>query len=41
MGRAIGSLIDRELVSVFGDQLGDHLPVFAEQVEEELASRVE
>jgi hypothetical protein len=40
MGRAIETLIDRELVSVFGDHTGDH-PVFAEQVEEELARRQE
>lgn len=39
MGRAIVALIDRELVSVFGDQLGDHLPVFAEQAEVELVKR--
>ena len=41
MGRAIAMLIDRELVSVFGDQADDHLPVFAEQAEEELAARQE
>ncbi len=41
MGRAIATLIDRELVSVFGDQPGDHLPVFAEQAERELATRQE
>ena len=41
MGRAVATLIDRELVSVFGDQLGDHLQVFAEQAEEELARRQE
>jgi hypothetical protein len=41
MGRAIVTLIDRELVSVFGDQSGDHLPVFSEQAEEELARRQE
>lgn len=41
MGRAIGALIDRELVSVFGDQPGEHLAVFAEQAEEELARRLE
>lgn len=39
MGRAIVALIDRELVSVFGDQRGDHLPVFAEQAEKELVRR--
>jgi hypothetical protein len=37
MGRAIVALIDRELVSVFGDQPGDLLAVFAEHAEEELA----
>jgi hypothetical protein len=41
MGRAIVTLIDRELVSVFGDHIGDHRPVFAEQAEEELARRQE
>ena len=45
MGRAIATLIDRELVSVFGDDTGNqpdnHLPVFAEQAEEELARRQE
>ena len=39
MGRAIATLIDRELISVFGDQTGNHPSVFAEQAEEELASR--
>ena len=39
MGHAIATLIDRELVSMFGDQPGDHLPVFADQAEEELARR--
>ena len=39
MGRAIVALIDRELISVFGDQTGDRPSVFAEQAEEELASR--
>ena len=41
MGRAIVALIDRELVSVFGDHAGDDLPVLAEQAEEELARRQE
>jgi hypothetical protein len=41
MGRAIVTLIDRELVSVFGDQTGDHLPVFGEQAEEELTAKQE
>jgi len=39
MGRAIATLIDRELVSVFGDASRDGSPVFAEQAEEELTSR--
>jgi hypothetical protein len=39
MGRAILALIDRELISVFGDQTGNRPSVFAEQAEEELASR--
>ena len=45
MGRAIGSLIDRELVSVFGEDTGnhpgEHLSAFAGQAEEELARRQE
>ena len=41
MGRAIVTLIDRELASVFGDQPGDHLLVFSAQAEEELARRQE
>jgi hypothetical protein len=41
MGRAIAALIDRELVSVFGCQTDDRLPVFAEEAEEELAGRQE
>lgn len=41
MGRAIVTLIDRELVSMFGDQRGEHPAVFAEKAEEELASRQE
>jgi hypothetical protein len=41
MGRAIVTLIDRELVSVFGDHTGDDLPVLAEQAEEELTRRQE
>lgn len=39
MGRAIVTLIDRELISVFGDQTRNRASVFAEQAEEELASR--
>jgi len=41
MGRAVVTLIDRELVSVFGDHTGDYLPVLAEQAEEELTRRRE
>jgi hypothetical protein len=41
MGRAIGAMIDQELVGVFGNHAGDYLPVFAEQAEEELARRRE
>jgi len=41
MGRAVVALIDRELVSVFGDHTGDYLPVLAEQAEEELTRRQE
>jgi hypothetical protein len=32
------ALIDRELVSVFGESPGDHDPVFARQAHEERAS---
>ena len=39
MGRAIVALIDRELVSVFGESAGDHNPVFARQADEERARR--
>lgn len=41
MGRAIATLIDRELVSVFGDHTGEHTAVFAEHAEEELVRRQE
>jgi len=41
MGRAVVALIDRELVSVFGDHTGDYLPVLAEQADEELTRRQE
>ncbi len=41
MGRAIVTLIDRELVSVFGDHSGERSPVFAKDAEEELARRRE
>ena len=40
MGRAIVTLIDWELVSVFGDQTGNRPSVFAKQAEEELANRL-
>jgi hypothetical protein len=36
MGRAIVSLIDRELVSVFGESTGDQMPVFEERAHTEL-----
>jgi hypothetical protein len=39
MGRAIMTLIDRELVSVFGESTGDGTPVFAGRADEELAAR--
>jgi len=39
MGRAIVTLIDQELISVFGHHTGNRPSVFAEQAEEELASR--
>ena len=39
MGRAITTLIDRELVSVFGESTGDQVPVFAQRAEEELTAR--
>lgn len=41
MGRAFAAMIDRELVTAFGDSAGDSSPVFAEQAEEELARRQE
>ena len=41
MGRAIVALIDRELVSVFGDHTGDDPPVLEEQAEKELTRRRE
>jgi len=41
MGRAIVALIDRELVSVFGDRTEEHPAVFAGKAEEELARRQE
>jgi len=39
MGRAVTMLIDRELISVFGDVTSDELPVFAQRATEELAIR--
>jgi hypothetical protein len=39
MGRAIAALIDRELVSVFGERAGAEVPVFAAETEEELTRR--
>jgi len=39
MGRAVTILIDRELVSVLGDVIGDEEPVFAQQATEQLAIR--
>ncbi len=41
MGRAIVALIDREVVSVFGEHTGDYSPVLAEPAEEELTGRQE
>ena len=39
MGRAVTILIDRELVSVFGDVTAGNSPVFAQQTKEQLAVR--
>lgn len=39
MGRAIVSLIDRELVSVLGESTGDQIPVFEERAHAELTAR--
>ena len=39
MGRAIVTLIDRELVSVFGELGDDEVPVFAAETEDELTRR--
>ena len=36
MGRAIMALVERELVSAFGDSSGNDSPVFAQQAEQEL-----
>ncbi len=41
MGRAIATLLDRELIGVFGDPPVKYSPVFAEKAEEELARRQE
>ena len=41
MGRAIATMIDRELVDVFNGSAGDPSLVFAEKAEEELAGRHE
>ena len=39
MGRAIVSLINRELVGVFGESTGDQIPVFEERARGELMAR--
>jgi hypothetical protein len=39
MGRAVTMLIDRELISVFGERTGDEPPAFAERATEQLAIR--
>ena len=39
MGRAVAALIDRELLSVFGEHAADEWPVFAQRATEELANR--
>ena len=39
MGRAVTLLIDRELIAVFGEHIGDDPPVFAQQAREQLAIR--
>jgi hypothetical protein len=41
MGRAITALIERELVTVFGDSTEDEVPVFAMRAAERLAVREE
>ena len=41
MGRAIATLIDRELLSVFGDHTDERSAVSAEHAEQELAKRQE
>ena len=39
MGSAIRALIDRELVSVFGESDGGDVPILASRAEEQLAAR--
>ena len=39
MGRAVTLLIDRELITVFGEHTGDDPPVFAQRATEQLAIR--
>ena len=39
MGRAVTLLIDRELIAVFGEHIGDDPPVFAQRATEQLAIR--
>ena len=39
MGRAIMALIERELVSVFGESTGDEIPVLAGRAKERLAAQ--
>ncbi len=39
MGRAVAALIDRELLSVFGEHAADESPVLAQQATEELENR--
>ncbi len=39
MGRAVVVLIDRELLSVFGEHAADESPVLAQQATEELENR--
>jgi hypothetical protein len=41
MGRAIAALIDRELVSVFGESGHDDMPVFEGEAEKQLAAQEE
>ena len=39
MGRAVATLMDRELLSVFGEHTAGEWPVFAQQAVEELENR--